>query len=74
MVTGRAGWADQPQGKLAMKFGAFAPWTEYKILDTDYHSIALVHTCTTVMGAWTREDTQLLARFPSAPGDKLWDK
>ena len=52
-VAGRARWAEIPFGKLDMKYGAFAPWQTYQILDTDYVSYAIVHSCSVALGAFT---------------------
>ena len=72
-VSGRARWSEVPLGKLDVKYGAFAPWQDYKILETDYVGYAVIHSCESqLMGAWTREDTQLLVRFPSVQNDTMW--
>lgn len=71
-VSGRARWSEVPLGKLDVKYGAFAPWQDYQILETDYNGYAIVHSCQVHLGAWTREDTQLLVRYPSEPGERLY--
>ena len=73
-VTGRARWSEVPLGKLEVKYGAFAPWQNYEILDTDYISYAIIHSCSVSLGAWKQEDTQILVRFPSAQDSRLWQK
>lgn len=73
-MSGRARWSEVPKGKLDVKYGAFAPWEDYKILETDYVGYAVIHSCKVMLGTWTQEDTQLLVRFPSAMNTTMWQK
>ena len=74
VISGRARWAEIPFGKLEIKYGAFAPWETYQVLDTDYLTYAIIHSCSVSLGAWTQQDTQVMVRFPSAQGSRLWQK
>lgn len=74
-VTARARWTDVPRGRLEIKYGAFAPWSDYKVLETDYSTYAVVHSCQTSMGgAVTEEDTQVLVRKALPVDSVLWNR
>lgn len=62
------------QLKLEIKYNAFSPWQSFKVLDTDYLSYAIVHSCSVSLGAWTYEDTQVLVRDPNEIGTRPWHK
>ncbi len=73
-VNGRGRWVEIPSGKIEIKYGGFSPLSNYQILDTDYVGYALIHTCSVVLGAWTKEDTQALVRFPTVQNTKLYNR
>ena len=60
--------------KLEIKYNAFTPWQNFKVLETDYQSYAVVHSCTVSLGAWTYEDTQVLSKYPMAVNSRFWTK
>ena len=60
--------------KLEIKYNAFSPWQSYKVLETDYQSYAIVHSCSVSLGAWTYEDTQVLVRHPNVIDSRDWTK
>ena len=61
-VRGRGRFVDYPWGQFEVKFSAFSPWTDYKIIETDYRGYAVAHSCTNKLWAWTEEDTILFYR------------
>ena len=72
-TQGRARWPEIPLGLLELKIGSFNPWRSYQILETDYINYALVHTCSTTYGAWTKHETQFLTRSPQKVGTRAWE-
>ena len=71
-TVGRAKWIELPRPILDLKTSPFAPWRSYKILETDYTHYAVVHTCSVSMGAWTKQETQVLVRSPQEVGSRGW--
>jgi len=63
--VGRTRWPEYPKGKLEIKYGAFAPWQDYVVLETDYLHYSLIYRCTSTFGAWPTEDLQFLVKRPS---------
>ena len=70
---GKVRWPQPKFGHLQVKYSNADGWRNYDIIETDYSNYAVVYTCqTTLAGARTEEEMQVLVRQPAEQGTKLW--
>ena len=70
--VGRASWPIPKLGTLKVKYWPYSPWENFDVLETDYTNYAIVYTCATEYGAWTKQYLWILMRQPAEPQSKLW--
>ena len=61
-IRGKATQPDGNSGALKVKLGTFIPEANYNVIDTDYDSYAIVHTCDLFLGFKRMEFMWVLTR------------
>ena len=68
-IWGEATCSKFQDGSCKVRFSAFQPWGDYRVLSTDYQNYSIVYSCSPLLaGAFCFELMWVLSRQPLVPG------